>query len=144
MNFSHRIEKLSFGEDVPYVINTLDGVEKTTDSSAHLYQYYLKVVLTKVQTLTYTAEMYQYSVTERDFAVNHDSGAHGVPGIYFKYDIDALKVSIDEDTPPLWKFFIRICAIVGGILSISGFLNQLATFLMDTIISKLVNDIHIK
>lgn len=144
VNFSHRIEKLSFGEDVPSLVNTLDGVEKITHSPTHLYQYYLKVVLTNLNSLTYRAEAYQYSVTEQDFVVDHSHGAHGVPGIYFKYEIDALKVSMNENSVPIWKFLVRICAIIGGVLAISGFLNQLSTAIVDVITCQFVSNINIK
>lgn len=32
-NFSHRIEHLSFGEEIPGIINPLDGTEKITYNS---------------------------------------------------------------------------------------------------------------
>lgn len=35
-NFSHRIDHLSFGEEIPGIINPLDGTEKVTDSSKFL------------------------------------------------------------------------------------------------------------
>ena len=38
INFSHRIEKLSFGDQTPIVVNTLDGIEKITLSSIALLQ----------------------------------------------------------------------------------------------------------
>ncbi|KAH9415295.1 Endoplasmic reticulum-Golgi intermediate compartment protein 2 [Dermatophagoides pteronyssinus] len=135
VNFSHRIEKFSFG-DMVNTVNTLDGVEKITHSNYHLYQYYLKVVLTNVKTFSYKGETYQYSVTERDIIVNHEAGLHGVPGIYFKYEIEGLKIDVIENNLPIWKFLVRLCAIVGGIIELSIMFNQLITNWIDVINSK--------
>nr|XP_027205288.1 endoplasmic reticulum-Golgi intermediate compartment protein 2-like [Dermatophagoides pteronyssinus] len=138
VNFSHRIEKFSFG-DMVNTVNTLDGVEKITHSNYHLYQYYLKVVLTNVKTFSYKGETYQYSVTERDIIVNHEAGLHGVPGIYFKYEIEGLKIDVIENNLPIWKFLVRLCAIVGGIIELSIMFNQLITNWIDVINSKYRN-----
>ncbi|OTF81724.1 ERGIC-like protein [Euroglyphus maynei] len=102
----------------------------------HLYQYYLKVVLTNVNTFSYNGETYQYSVTERDLIVNHEMGLHGVPGIYFKYEIEGLKIDVIENSIPIWKFLVRLCAIIGGIFELSIMFNQLITNWIDLIDSK--------
>lgn len=65
--------------------------------ASQVYQYYLKVVLTDVETSTYRTELYQYSVTERDLVVNHNAGAHGIPGIYFKVPIDLSNATQTKD-----------------------------------------------
>ena len=100
-------------------------------------------MLTNVETSTYHTELYQYSVTERELAVNHNAGAHGIPGIYFKYEIDGLRVNVRENHIPFWKFIVRLCAIVGGILAISGFINQIATSVVDIVTCKYIGDIDI-
>lgn len=85
--------------------------------------------------------MYQYSVTERDLIVNHEAGLHGVPGIYFKYDIEGLKIDVLDDSIPLWKFLVRLCAIIGGIVEMSIFFNQISTHLIDLLYYKHQNRI---
>ena len=52
--------------------------------------------------------------------INHQKGSHGVPGIYFKYDMSALKVVVSEDREPLVQFLVRLCAVCGGIYVTSG------------------------
>lgn len=39
-NFSHRIDHLSFGEEIPGLINPLDGTEKITADGAYVYILY--------------------------------------------------------------------------------------------------------
>ena len=43
-----------------------------------------------------------------------------MPGIYFKYDMSALKVVVSEDREPLVQFLVRLCAVCGGIYVTSG------------------------
>ena len=125
-------------------MNTLDGTEKVTQSTNQVYQYYLKVILTNVRVGSYYTELYQYSVTEKELVVDHNHGSHGIPGIYFKYDIEGMKMDIDEDSIPFWKFVVRLCAIIGGIIAISGLLNQLATWAVDVVTGKYIKAIQIK
>ena len=101
------------------------------------------MVLTDVATSTYQTELYQYSVTERDLVINHDAGAHGVPGIYFKYEIEGLKVTIREDQVAWWQFIVQLCAILGGILAMSGLINQVFTYIFDIITCKYIGEIDI-
>ena len=40
---------------------------------------------------------YQYSVKDHVRPIDHSKGSHGTPGIYFKYDLSALKVEVSQD-----------------------------------------------
>ncbi|CAG03399.1 unnamed protein product [Tetraodon nigroviridis] len=154
-NFSHRIDHLSFGEDLPGIISPLDGTEKVSaDCTAvlsltplhrcdfflprlffkmcdfrfsllanHIFQYFITIVPTKLNTYKVSAETHQYSVTEQDRAINHAAGSHGVSGIFMKYDISSLMVKVTEQHMPLWQFLVRLCGIVGGIFSTTAKCN---------------------
>ncbi|XP_054632779.1 endoplasmic reticulum-Golgi intermediate compartment protein 2 [Dunckerocampus dactyliophorus] len=132
-NFSHRIDHLSFGEDVPGIISPLDGTEKVTTDSNHMFQYFITIVPTKLNTYKVSADMHQYSVTERERAINHAAGSHGISGIFMKYDISSLMVKVSEQHMPLWKFLVRLCGIVGGIFSTTGMLHGMVGFLVDVV-----------
>lgn len=60
-------------------------------------------------------------------------GSHGVPGIFFKYDMSSVKVKVKEEHQPLWKFIVRLCGIVGGIYVTSGIVNSLVGIFVDLI-----------
>ncbi|ETE61448.1 Endoplasmic reticulum-Golgi intermediate compartment protein 2, partial [Ophiophagus hannah] len=49
--------------------------------------------------------------------INHAAGSHGVSGIFMKYDISSLMVTVTEEHMPFWQFIVRLCGIVGGIFS---------------------------
>lgn len=132
-NFSHRIDHLSFGEVLPGLISTLDGTEKIASDSNHMFQYFITIVPTKLNTYKVSAETHQYSVTERERVINHAAGSHGVSGIFMKYDISSLMVSVTEQHMPLWQFLVRLCGIIGGIFSTTGMIHGLVGSLVDVI-----------
>ncbi|XP_062318800.1 endoplasmic reticulum-Golgi intermediate compartment protein 2 isoform X1 [Osmerus eperlanus] len=132
-NFSHRIDHLSFGEEIPGILNPLDGTEKVCTSHNQMFQYFITIVPTKLNTYQISAETHQYSVTERDRVIDHAAGSHGVSGIFMKYDISSLMVTVTEQHMPLWKFLVRLCGIVGGIFSTTGMLHGIGRFLVDVV-----------
>ncbi|XP_047453293.1 endoplasmic reticulum-Golgi intermediate compartment protein 2-like [Mugil cephalus] len=132
-NFSHRIDHLSFGEAVPGLINPLDGTEKVAPDANHMFQYFITIVPTKLNTYKISADTHQYSVTERERAINHAAGSHGVSGIFMKYDISSLMVKVSEHHMPLWQFLIRLCGIIGGIFSTTGIIHGIVGFFVDII-----------
>ncbi|XP_060931960.1 endoplasmic reticulum-Golgi intermediate compartment protein 2-like [Limanda limanda] len=132
-NFSHRIDHLSFGEAIPGIISPLDGTEKISAEPNHMFQYFITIVPTKLNTYQISADTHQYSVTERERAINHAAGSHGVSGIFMKYDISSLMVRVTEQHMPFWQFLVRLCGIVGGIFSTTGMLHSMIGFLIDVV-----------
>jgi len=130
-NFSHRIERLSFGEDHAGIIQPLEGDEKLTDINLMNFQYFIEIVPTEVQTLTGKKLTYQYSVKDHVRPIDHTKGSHGTPGIYFKYDLSALKVEVTKDRPGFFQFLVRLCAGVGGIVATSTIVSALVKNFVD-------------
>lgn len=85
-----------------------------------LYQYFIEVVPTEVKLFLTTTNTYQYSVKELSRPINHEKGSHGMPGIFFKYDMSALKISVTQERDNFFTFLARLCATVGGIYVCSG------------------------
>uniref|UniRef100_A0A8C8SIS8 Endoplasmic reticulum-Golgi intermediate compartment protein n=1 Tax=Pelusios castaneus TaxID=367368 RepID=A0A8C8SIS8_9SAUR len=132
-NFSHRIDHLSFGELIPGIINPLDGTEKIASDHNQMFQYFITVVPTKLYTYKISAETHQFSVTERERVINHAAGSHGVSGIFMKYDISSLMVTVTEEHMPFWQFLVRLCGIIGGIFSTTGILHGIGRFIVEII-----------
>jgi len=118
-NFTHRIEKLSFGDKHAGIIQPLEGDEKITDINLMNFQYFIEVVPTEVFGLFGKKITYQYSVKEHSRPIDHSTGSHGTPGIYFKYDLSALKVEVTKDREGFFQFLVRLCASVGGLVATS-------------------------
>ena len=53
---------------------------------------------------------------EQGREIDHGTNSHGVPGVFFKYDMSALKVLVRQDREPIAHFLVRLCAGVGGLV----------------------------
>lgn len=137
VNFSHRIDQLSFGPPVPGGINPLDSSMKLTTDTHHMFQYYIRVVPTKFSTLDRTMSTNQFSVTERNRTINHHKGSHGTAGVFFKYDVTAMSVEIEEKRRSFGQFLVRLCGIVGGIFATSGMIHSLIGSLTEGVLCRL-------
>lgn len=135
-NFSHRIDKFSFGsaEDSTFV-NPLDGMEKITPEDLSLFQYYIKIVPAKMTDWEgRVIKTCQYSVTQRNRAINHSNGSHGMPGIYFKYDLSSVMIEINQAPKSYVELLLRLCSIVGGIYATSGVISSLITLVLNRLV----------
>ncbi|KAJ4972320.1 hypothetical protein NE237_005419 [Protea cynaroides] len=121
-NISHKINHLSFGEEIPGVVNPLDGVSWTQQTSSGMYQYFINVVPT-----IYTnrkgrrINSNQFSVTEHFRSA--DGYPQSLPGVFFFYDFSPIKVAFTEEKESLLHFLTNICAIVGGMFTVSGIVD---------------------
>ncbi|XP_073832632.1 endoplasmic reticulum-Golgi intermediate compartment protein 2 [Musca autumnalis] len=122
-NFTHRINRLSFGQYSKRLIQPLEGDETFVADESTRVQYFLNIVPTEIHTAFSTINTYQYSVTENIRVLDGDGSSFGSPGIYFKYDWSALKIVVRTDRENLINFIIRLCSIIAGIIVISGILN---------------------
>jgi len=66
----------------------------------------------------------QYSVTEQATALDGGRGASGLPGVFFKYDLEPLTVRVIEIRRSFARFLVRLCGIIGGVFATSGMLHQ--------------------
>ncbi|KAK9308350.1 hypothetical protein QLX08_001764 [Tetragonisca angustula] len=124
-NFTHRINKFSFGGPSPGIIHPLEGDEKIADNNMILYQYFVEVVPTDIQTLLSTSRTYQYSVKDHQRPIDHQKGSHGRPGIFFKYDMSALKIKVTQQRDTVCQFLVKLCATIGGIFVTSGLVKNI-------------------
>jgi len=61
-------------------------------------------------------------------------GSHGVPGLYFKYDVSALKVIVEQDRENIVQFIVRLCSITAGIIVICGMINTILQGIRDILL----------
>lgn len=114
MNLSHVIHEFSFGPFFPQISQPLDNSAELTEHPFHIFQYFISVVSTTyVDARRRVLDTNQYSVTDMGRVTEH---GHGVPGIFFKYDIESMHVTVRERTTTLLNFLVRLAGIVGGIL----------------------------
>ncbi|KDD76673.1 endoplasmic reticulum vesicle transporter [Helicosporidium sp. ATCC 50920] len=131
-DFSHTIHVLAFGQEYPGMENPLDGSIFRHDAdeggmpSSGQYQYFLKVVPT-----TYipfggggnSISTNQFSVTEHFQRTGALRGAPDLPGVFFFYDLSPIHVRFLERRSSFFAFLTSVCAIVGGIFTVSGIVD---------------------
>lgn len=122
-NITHKINKLSFGEEFPGVVNPLDGAQWTQHTSSGVYQYFIKVVPTiYIDIRGHKIHSNQFSVTEH-FRDEH-SYPKSAPGVYFIYDFSPIKVIYTEGKTTFLHFLTNICAIIGGVFTVAGIIDS--------------------
>ncbi|BGP57505.1 hypothetical protein JCM8202_002223 [Rhodotorula sphaerocarpa] len=133
MNLSHIIDEFSFGPYFPRIAQPLDRSAEMTDAPFHIFQYFLSVVSTTyVDASRRLLHTHQYSVTEMGRTTEH---GRGVPGIFFKYDIEPVSLTVRERTTTLVQFLVRLAGIIGGVLVCSDFGFRTTDFLLSNLAS---------
>ncbi|KAI9835059.1 MAG: hypothetical protein M1819_002611 [Sarea resinae] len=120
-NFSHIINELSFGPFYPSLLNPLDRTLATTPNHFYKFQYYLSVVPTIYKRSSKTISTNQYAVTEQSYMV----GERQIPGIFFKFDIEPILLTISEERGGFLSLLMRIVNVVSGVLVAGGWCYQL-------------------
>jgi len=145
-NASHIVHSLSFGEPYPGMLNPLDATHKilSEERGTGLFQYFIKLVPTVHEARDGTRLLTnQFSFTERfrplaphlGGHLDHDHNKHGssphhtqattvLPGVFWVYDLSAFMVEISYPSVPFTHFLARLCAVAGGVFTISGFLDS--------------------
>lgn len=125
IDFRHTIHKLSFGQTFPGMRNPLDGAQAgyTKQPASGMFQYFLKVVPTSYTELSNrTMATNQFSVTE-NFREAQGGAGKTLPGVFFFYDLSPIKVRIVERSSSFLSFLTSVCAIVGGVFTVSGIVD---------------------
>ncbi|KAL0802162.1 hypothetical protein Bca101_057338 [Brassica carinata] len=123
-NISHKVNRLTFGDHFPGVGNPLDGVQWTQETLNGMYQYFIKVVPTEYTDVKGDViQSNQFSVTEH-FEKTEAGRTQSVPGVFFFYDLSPIKVIFTEQHVEFLHFLTNVCAIVGGVFTVSGIIDS--------------------
>ena len=123
-NISHKINKLSFGDSIPGVVNPLDGIQWVQAKPNGVYQYFIKVVPTEYTSVRgHTIQSNQFSVTEH-YKSSEEDHFRSLPGVFFFYDLSPIKVTFTEEHSSFLHFLTHICAIIGGVFTIAGIVDS--------------------
>lgn len=144
-SFRHTVNHFSFGPDVESLKSTtstqelsshpLDGIVSQPGGKDHLYSYFLKVVPTRYEFLNgKVTETNQFSSTYHDRPLvggkdeDHPNTLHargGIPGLFFHFDVSALKVINKEAYATTWSgFLLNVISAIGGILTVGAVLDR--------------------
>ena len=129
INFTHRIERLTFGDELPGISYPLDSTEQISEAEngKEMFTYFLTIVPTQYSDIRgKTLYTYQYSVREYKRMLDKSKAKNGIPGIFFKYDISDVKVHIEDVHSSLLHFFVNLCGVVGGVFATSGIFHRMS------------------
>ncbi|EXX76520.1 Erv41p [Rhizophagus irregularis DAOM 197198w] len=119
LNFTHRIDEFSFGTHYPRLVNPLDNSVEIAEAHKEAFLYFLSIVpTTYIDNNNHVLLTNQYSVTDYSRVIE---GRTGIPGIFFKYDIEPISVRIAENGVSFFTFLVRLSGLVGGIWVTAGF-----------------------
>ena len=127
-NTSHRINKLTFGEEFGFGhTNPLDDLEVTSKETAIMYQYFLKIVPTMYvqkgdKPILHTN---QFSVTTHQKSALAITGESAMPGVFFSYELSPLMVKFTEKNNSFSHFLVNVCGIIGGIFTVAGLVDAI-------------------
>lgn len=119
MNLSHVVHEFSFGPYFPAIAQPLDSSVEITERHFTVFQYFVSVVPTIfVDARNRMLRTNQYSVTDYTRQIEH---GQGVPGIFIKYDIEPLLMTIRERSVSLVQFLVRVAGVLGGVWVCVGY-----------------------
>merc|ERR1712066_677228 len=99
-------------------LNTSQPLDGFESPRAFTFQYYLTVTPATVDTGGLATSGYQYHAG--CFVTNELVG----PAVYFRMDIDPIRVTYFSDSKPWASFAVTICALVGGCVALLSVLVQ--------------------
>ena len=136
-NFTHLISELSFGPHYPTLLNPLDHTLANTNQNFYKFQYYLSIVPTIYTTTPApgnsnpyrpdptadrnTIYTNQYAATSQ----SHEVPERAVPGIFFKFDIEPILLTVRAERDSFLRALVRIVNVVSGVLVGGGWCYQL-------------------
>ncbi|RQM18538.1 hypothetical protein DD237_001692 [Peronospora effusa] len=133
-NSSHIVHSLSFGEPMPGITGPLDGLKKIAVKFGGAFQYHIKIVPTIFSDVNENAiHSYQFAVTQQSNYLNPYHQMTSLPanssdtlctGTFFVFDFSPFMVKVENKRMPFTHFLTKICAIVGGVISIAGFVDS--------------------
>lgn len=126
-NFSHRINRLSFGSiHLSKVISDpLQNTYEVSETPFEIYRYFVSVVPTTIKTGWRMFSTSQYAVTDFKRKLSSFEALGGF-GIVFSIHHEAIALTIQETSKEgLFRFLVRLSGIVGGVYVCAGLIHSL-------------------
>ncbi|KIK60143.1 hypothetical protein GYMLUDRAFT_168426 [Collybiopsis luxurians FD-317 M1] len=125
MNLSHVITEFSFGPYFPDIVQPLDYSFELAKDPFVAYQYFLHVVpTTYIAPRSTPLHTHQYSVTHYTRVMQH---GEGTPGIFFKFDLDPMSLTIHQRTTTFTQLLIRCAGVIGGVFVCMSYAIRIGT-----------------
>ncbi|KAJ2878298.1 hypothetical protein IWW38_006355, partial [Coemansia aciculifera] len=124
LNFTHRIDELSFGPLYPSLVNPLDDTVHMAKDQVAAFRYFISVVPTLyIDAGGRRLPTNQYAVNEYYSPKKVTDGKP--PGVFLEYNFESIAVTVQEHRRSLVVGLIRVCAAVSGFFVTIGLLHRL-------------------
>jgi thiol-disulfide isomerase/thioredoxin len=137
VNASHHVGELWFGEPLTYkdlrklpeeahaqlYAHRLEGRHFVSFHQNHTYVHYLKVVTNSFVQSAHVEDdinVYKYTAHSNEYLETED-----LPSVMLRYDLSPMSVRISPVSKPFYHFLTNACAIIGGVFTIIGILDQI-------------------
>mmetsp|Transcript_20644 Transcript_20644/g.69275 ORF Transcript_20644/g.69275 Transcript_20644/m.69275 type:complete len:470 (-) Transcript_20644:396-1805(-) len=135
LNLTHTVKHLSFGKALAYdqfaalpdevarTWNPLHGVTFAPRVENVTMEHYLKVVHTSYEPTPRPSthiSTYQYTIHSHQYE-DHEA----YPAVVFSYDLSPIQVVVRRERESFAAFLTQICAIVGGVFTITGLIDSI-------------------
>jgi hypothetical protein len=131
-DMSHTVNHISFGNENELTnvenefkgvgnLSPLDMVYTKDNKDNMLFEYYLNIVP------TIYGDVNGKEIKVHQYTYNKSKSQSGllIPTIYFRYDISPILVKYTQDKPKAFNVVVNVCAVLGGLITISGMLHSL-------------------
>merc|ERR1712216_1114946 len=102
----------------------LDGLPFMSQFSGVSQVHYLKVVTKMLKHADATSDLLAYKYTVHSNMYDQKSEGGGEPSIDFKYDLSPISIVVQEERQPFYRFITSSCAIIGGVFTVIGLLEN--------------------
>lgn len=132
LNMTHTVGYMTFGRQLSPAMKRLlpsevaaahDGLQGSMHLAAGqntTLEHYLKVVHTSYALSRRTIDTYQYTANS-----NHYQDGGSLPAAVFAYDMSPMQVLVKEERKSFASFLTQLCAIIGGVFTVTGLLDGL-------------------
>eukprot|EP00415_Alexandrium_ostenfeldii_P001377 UN1377 len=118
-NMRHTIDSLGFVETTSgELLNATQPLDGFESPKAFTFQYYLTI--TPATDSRGSADRHGYQFRAGSFVTNELIG----PAVFFRVDIDPIRVTYYTEVVRWSRFLVSICAIVGGCIAVVSMLAQ--------------------
>ena len=144
INSSHTVHELWFGEPIPRyqrqrmpvsdqaelispTSHRLDGLPFIMKDAGISQVHYLKVVtkvLKHAESTIGDLLAYKYTVHSNQYDQKTAGAPQKEPAVDFKYDLSPISIVVQEERMPFYRFVTSSCAIIGGVFTVIGLLEN--------------------
>jgi hypothetical protein len=101
---------------------SLESLQSVDSNPRITYNYYINLVPTRY------VDLEKNEIKSNLFTLSKSQiFAEGQSAVYFRYEISPMYVLHEMKKMTLWLFIVRICAVIGGVFTVSGILHGLFT-----------------